>query len=54
MKNVGKYWDKLYKEKGKVFEKPQEDIPHVVRLFKKRGVKRFLDLGCGSGDIRFI
>lgn len=49
MKNIGKHWDKLFREKGKVFEKIQEDLPQMARLFKKRGVKRVLDLGCGSG-----
>jgi len=44
-----KQWDKVFKEKGKVFLKPQEDIPRIVKLFKKKGVKRILDLGCGSG-----
>jgi len=29
--------------------KPQKDMPSVVELFKERGVKRVLDLGCGSG-----
>lgn len=46
---MGKQWDKIFKEQGKVFIKPQEDIPKVVKLFKKKGVKRVLDLGCGSG-----
>jgi ubiquinone/menaquinone biosynthesis C-methylase UbiE len=42
-------WDKIFKVKGKVFLKPQPDIPKIVKLFKKRGLKRVLDLGCGSG-----
>jgi ubiquinone/menaquinone biosynthesis C-methylase UbiE len=46
---MGKQWNKIFKEKGKVFTKPQEDMPRVVKLFKKKGVKRVLDLGCGSG-----
>jgi len=46
---MGKQWDKIFKEKGRVFTKPQEDIPKIVKLFKKQGVKKILDLGCGSG-----
>jgi len=46
---MGKQWNKIFKEKGEVFIKPQENIPGTVKLFKKKGVKRILDLGCGSG-----
>ncbi len=42
-------WDKIFKERGKVFIKPQEDVPKIAALFKKQGVKKILDLGCGSG-----
>jgi len=46
---MGKQWDKIFKQCGKVFTKPQEDIPKIVKLFKKKGVKRIIDLGCGTG-----
>jgi len=46
---MGKQWDKIFRQYGKVFTKPQEDIPKIVKLFKEKGVKRILDLGCGSG-----
>jgi len=46
---MGEQWNKIFEQQGKVFAKPQEDIPTIVKLFKKRGVKRVLDLGCGSG-----
>ncbi len=46
---MGKQWDKIFKEKGKYFNKPQKDMPRIVRLFKKHQVKIVLDLGCGSG-----
>ena len=42
-------WDKIFKQRGKVFTKPQEDLPRIVKLFKKKNVKKILDLGCGSG-----
>jgi len=42
-------WDKIFKKHGKVFVDPDENMPRVIKLFKKRGVKRILDLGCGTG-----
>ena len=44
-----KQWNEIFKKEGKVFLKPQEDIPRIAKLFKKKGVKKILDLGCGSG-----
>jgi ubiquinone/menaquinone biosynthesis C-methylase UbiE len=42
-------WNEVFRREGAFFTSPQEDIPKIVRLFKWRGVKRVLDLGCGSG-----
>lgn len=42
-------WNNIFKTEGKVYFKPQEDMPELVKLFKKRGIKKVLDLGCGSG-----
>jgi len=42
-------WDKIFNLKGRVLIKPQPDLPKIVKLFKKKGVKKILDLGCGSG-----
>ena len=42
-------WERIYKEKGKYFLKPHESMPKITSAFKKNGVKRVLDLGCGSG-----
>ena len=42
-------WNKIFKKKGKVFIKVQEDIPKILSLFKKHNIKKILDLGCGSG-----
>jgi len=42
-------WNNIFEKEGKVFLKPQEDMPEMVKLFKKRGIKKVLDLGCGSG-----
>jgi len=46
---MGKQWDKIFKYEGKIFNKVQENIPEIAKLFKKKGVKRVLDLGSGSG-----
>ncbi len=42
-------WNKIFKKEGKVFFEPQEDMPKLVKLFGKNGIKKVLDLGCGSG-----
>ena len=42
-------WNTIFKWSGKVFEKPQGNMPEIVKTFKKNGVKKVLDLGCGSG-----
>jgi len=44
-----KQWNAIFKKEGKVFLEPREEMPELVKLFKKRGVKKVLDLGCGSG-----
>ncbi|MCX6723403.1 MAG: class I SAM-dependent methyltransferase [Candidatus Staskawiczbacteria bacterium] len=44
-----KQWNEIYKENGKVFFEPQEDMPGMVKEFKKHKVKKILDLGCGTG-----
>jgi len=45
-KNV---WDKIFREKGKFFEKPHRDLPKIIKLLKKQKAKKVLDLGCGTG-----
>jgi len=42
-------WEGIFKEKGKYFTEPVEDMNRVIKLFKKNKVKRVLDLGCGTG-----
>ena len=44
-----KQWNKIFKKHGKVFLKPQEDMPRIAKLFKRKNIKRVLDLGCGTG-----
>jgi SAM-dependent methyltransferase len=42
-------WDKIFKEKGYVFVDPHQDISRLASLFRTQGVRRILDLGCGTG-----
>lgn len=42
-------WQTIFKKKGIVFYKPQEDMRKVIRTLKKEKVNKVLDLGCGSG-----
>ncbi|PIN87207.1 hypothetical protein COV19_00970 [Candidatus Woesearchaeota archaeon CG10_big_fil_rev_8_21_14_0_10_44_13] len=42
-------WEALFRKKGKIFNRPQEDMPKVIKLLKKEKAKRVLDLGCGTG-----
>ena len=42
-------WDKVFEKEGKFFIKPEKCVRKVTKFFKKEGIKRVLDLGCGSG-----
>ncbi len=42
-------WNEAFKKQGKIFLEAQGDLPEIARLFKQKGVKKVLDLGCGSG-----
>jgi len=44
-----KQWSGIFKKRGKVFTKIDENMPKLLELFKKNKVKRILDLGFGSG-----
>jgi len=44
-----KGWNKLFKERGIIFQKPHEDMLKVAKFLKKEHSKKVLDLGCGSG-----
>ncbi len=46
-------WDKVYKKLNeynyyKILE-PHEDLNKIIDIFRKKGVRRILDLGCGAG-----
>ena len=40
-------WSKYYEQPVPIV--PHNDMPKVVRVFREKGVKKVLDLGCGSG-----
>jgi ubiquinone/menaquinone biosynthesis C-methylase UbiE len=44
-----KQWNTMFKKYGKIFKQPQEDVLEISNLFKKRHVRKILDLGCGTG-----
>ena len=44
-----KQWDKIFEKYGKVFTSRHEDMPKIVKIFKKHHVGKVLDLGFGSG-----
>lgn len=42
-------WDEIFKQQGRVFATPHEDMPRVARLLKDRRASTILDLGSGTG-----
>ncbi len=42
-------WDEIFSKQGKIFHDPHPDMEKISELFKEKGVKRVLDLGCGTG-----
>jgi SAM-dependent methyltransferase len=42
-------WDNIFSESGKIFLKPHPDMEKISQLLKANGVRRILDLGCGTG-----
>jgi SAM-dependent methyltransferase len=42
-------WDDVFAEKGKYFTTPHPDMERLANLFSEKGVRRILDLGCGTG-----
>ena len=42
-------WDAIFREHGRVFREPQEDMPALAQTLRERGVTTLLDLGSGTG-----
>jgi cyclopropane fatty-acyl-phospholipid synthase-like methyltransferase len=42
-------WDTIFRESGRVFLQPQEDMPSFADLLHTRGATTLLDLGSGTG-----
>ncbi len=44
-----KQWDGIFRKYGENYLSPARYLPEIVGFFRRRNVKRILDLGCGSG-----
>ena len=42
-------WDEIFSKRGKIFQDPHPDMEKICKLFEEKGIKRVLDLGCGTG-----
>jgi len=42
-------WDEIFREQGYFFLSPHPDMARIAALFRGHGVKRILDVGCGTG-----
>ena len=53
-------WNQIYKKEGRKYSyydilKPHKDMLKVASFFRKKGIKKVLDLGCGAGkDLVFL
>lgn len=42
-------WNQFYKNNGRFYLLPHEEFEKATNIFKERGIKKVIDLGCGSG-----
>lgn len=42
-------WEKIFEERGRVFTEPHSDMKRIAQILHDNGVKKVLDLGCGTG-----
>ncbi len=42
-------WERIYKEQGDFFKEPNIETIKAIRFLKNEGLKKILDLGCGTG-----
>jgi len=42
-------WNEIFRQQGRVFAEPHQDMPRIVQLLKERGARAILDLGSGTG-----
>jgi len=42
-------WNEIFKQRGRVFTEPHEDMPGIVQRLKATGARAILDLGSGTG-----
>ncbi len=48
------HWNDIYKKEGTGYQyynilEPHKDMPRMAEVFRKKGVEKVLDLGCGAG-----
>jgi len=46
---IKKFWEDFYEKRGRFYLTPHQYISKLSNNFKKRNVKKVLDIGCGSG-----
>lgn len=49
MSSLPNPWDAVFREHGRVFREPQEDMPSLAQILRDRHVTTLLDLGSGTG-----
>lgn len=49
MEKSVKAWDQIFRQEGRVFTEPHEDMAGIAQLLKERGASTILDLGSGTG-----
>lgn len=42
-------WNEIFRKRGRVFHRAQEDMPKIFKLLKEKKERKVLDLGCGTG-----
>ena len=42
-------WDEIYRQQDRNYVSSLEYLPELLTLFKEHGIRKVLDLGCGSG-----
>jgi SAM-dependent methyltransferase len=54
--NIAAYWDSKYREKGRIWGDRHTEAAEIsARLFRERGVKTVLEVGCGYGrDLAYL
>ena len=49
MQQIENPWESVFRQSGRVFLEPHEDMAKLATMLEKRKAKTVLDLGCGTG-----